>query len=94
MSARSSGTFMTLSVVAQHRGTTYSWSEEPGIEHWTVELLLSGKMPGSQEDRSVIIAAAEIWRIDNSLCLDQVFEPTASPMTLLSWGTRSTHRER
>lgn len=74
MSARSSGTFMTLSVVAQHRGTTYSWSEEPGIEHWTVELLLSGKMPGSQEDRSVIIAAAEIWRIDNNLCLDQVFE--------------------
>ena len=65
---------MTLSVVAQHRGTTYSWSEEPGIEHWTVELLLSGKMPGSQEDRSVIIAAAEIWRIDNNLCLDQVFE--------------------
>lgn len=54
---------------------------------------LSGKMPGSQEDRSVIIAAAEIWRIDNNLCLDQVFELDCISNDLAA-GPPPTHRKR
>ena len=37
------------------------WSDLPGIELWSIKVLLSGTAPGSHQDQGAVGAAADVW---------------------------------
>ena len=45
----------------RHVQPMIGWSDLPGIELWSIKVLLSGTAPGSHQDQGAVGAAADVW---------------------------------